>query len=233
MFSREFLKFLLFLTFSLLFIFLLFKYLPERFPEFSWSNDNITSTIASLVVLISMLYGLLQSNNLKILLSQLSMWLGIFVIIITAYAFRFELEYGYQRVIAVIIPSSTWIDKEGQLVISRNSDGHFYIVAIVNNIPIRFMIDTGASDVALTQKDAIKLKFDLSKLTYSRTYFTANGSVTAAPITLAKFKIGPKYLENVKGHISKGELDVSLLGMSVIGQFKSFKIDKDLLMLSY
>ncbi|MDR0296627.1 MAG: TIGR02281 family clan AA aspartic protease [Rickettsia sp.] len=67
------------------------------------------------------------------------------------------------------------MNKQGELVISCSNDGHFYINALVNGVKIKFMIDTGASDVALTTSDAKMLGFDLSKLNYTRTYSTANG----------------------------------------------------------
>lgn len=94
------------------------------------------------------------------------------------------------------------------------------------------MIDTGASDVALTQQDAKKLGFDLSKLNYSRVYLTANGASKAAPITLDSVVIG-RVFKDVDGHIGVGDLDISLLGMSILQRFKGFKINKDLLILSY
>lgn len=136
---------------------------------------------------------------------------------------------------AVLVPSSTWNSKPGEFSIARNGDGHFYVEAYVNNTKIKFLIDTGASDVALTISDAKALRYDLTKLNYSRSYSTANGMVKAAPVILKRFQIGSKIFENVNAHISSGNgaLDISLLGMAAISRFKSFKIDKDLLILSY
>lgn len=166
--------------------------------------------------------------------AQWLLWLVIFIVIIVCYAFRFELDYAFQRVLAVLIPSHSW-SKNGELIISRNQDGHFYTEALINGTKIKFLIDTGASDVALTAEDARLLRYDLSRLKYSRHYSTANGTVTAAPITLQNLQIGPKIFYDVPAHIASGnnELDISLLGMSAISRFKSFKIDKDLLILSY
>ena len=79
----------------------------------------------------------------------------------------------------------------------------------------------------------IKLGFDLKKLKYSRSYATANGMSAAAQVTLSKFKIGGKIFDNIRAHVGSGELDISLLGMSVIERFKKFNIDKDILILSH
>jgi aspartyl protease family protein len=161
------------------------------------------------------------------------LWLIIFILIIVGYAFRFELDYVYQRVLAVLVPSYV-SEQDGQIVIARNPDGHFYVDAVINGTKIHFMIDTGATGVALSSKDAMKLKFDLSKLSYTKSYSTANGIAKSAPVNLKNFKIGNKNLSNVNASISQnGNLDTSLLGMSVISKFSSFKIDKDILILSY
>jgi len=176
-------------------------------------------------------YNFFIRHGLKSSISQILIWCLIFFTIIIFYAFRFEMNYVYRRVIAVLVPSYNWTDK-GQIIISRSSDGHFYVNASVNDVIIKFMIDTGASDVALTRHDASRLKFDLSKLNYTRKYSTANGISLAAPVTLSQFAIGSVIFKNVIGHIGSGELDVSLLGMSLLERFASFKIDKDLLILT-
>ena len=95
------------------------------------------------------------------------------------------------------------------------------------------MIDTGASNIALTKQDAINLGFDLKALNYTRTYSTANGTSKAAPVQLDTVQIGDIVFKNIEATVGKGELDVSLFGMSIISRFKSFNLDKDLLVLTY
>ena len=46
------------------------------------------------------------------------------------------------------------------------------------------MIDTGASDVAITKEDAIRIGFDINKLRYTKFYSTANGTSASAPVML-------------------------------------------------
>ncbi len=211
----------------------LFLYSLEYLPSLALVKEKGAYLIASIFIIISIAYKYLTNHGAKSFVNQLLIWLCIFFCIITGYAFRFEMLYTYHRVLAVLLPSYSWVNANGQFVIARSSDGHFYTDAIVNGKKLRFMIDTGASDVALTKKDAIALKIDFSKLKFTRIYNTANGSSAAAPITLQSFNIGPAAFRNIEGHIGQGELDTSLLGMSVISRFKSFKIDKDLLTLSY
>ena len=91
----------------------------------------------------------------------------------------------------------------------------------------------GASDIALTQEDAKKLGFNLSNLKYTRQYNTANGISFAAPVRIPQLTIGKKTFYDLEGHVSSGGLDISLLGMGLIEDFKDFKITQDMLLLSY
>ncbi|XVN41045.1 MAG: TIGR02281 family clan AA aspartic protease [Rickettsia endosymbiont of Argas persicus] len=209
-----------------------YRYINENYLKFFKEPQNIGSFCASLLILFSIIYSTISQNEIRKFCQQLAVWAAIFLIIIIGYAFRFELDYAYQRVISVLVPSYNWSTEAGEIIIARNGDGHFYIHALVNNVKIKFMVDTGASDVALTKDDAKKLGFDLTKLKYTRTYLTANGENKAAPVILDSVVIGREF-KDVKGHIGLGELDVSLLGMSVLERFKGFRIDKDLLILNY
>lgn len=135
---------------------------------------------------------------------------------------------------SVLVPSYHWLDKKGKINIARSSDGHFYIKARVNNITmINFLIDTGASDIALTKQDAAKLGFNSSNLIFSKTYLTANGSSSGAPITLKVLSIGNTELNNVKAHVLGGDSDDSLFGVSAINRFKVFSINGDILTIGF
>lgn len=162
------------------------------------------------------------------------LWLLIFIVLIVVYAFRFELETLKDRVLAVLIPSYSWTNDDGHLVIARHKNGHFYINAYGKHYQkVLFLVDTGASDIALTKEDARKLGFDLSRLRYTKQYSTANGISAAAPVRIPQLTIGKKTFYNIEGHITSGDLDISLLGMSLIEDFKDFKITQDMLILSY
>ena len=211
----------------------LFKILPSKFPELHFDHESLASIFVSAIILLTLFYYFLKTQGVKAAISKILIWKLIFYTLIIFYAFRFELQDAGYRVLAVLAPSHGWINEKGQIMISRSQDGHFYTYAQINGVKVKFMIDTGASDVALTKGAARALNYDLSKLNYTQTYSTANGTSSAAPVNLAQFKMGDKIFDNVRAHIGSGDLDISLLGMSVIGRFKSFNIDKDILKLTY
>lgn len=162
-----------------------------------------------------------------------TLWTIIFIGIICCYAFRFELTDVKNRILAVLIPSRAWVDNNGSIIIARSNDGHFYIETEIGNTKIKFMIDTGASDLLIAKNDAIKLGLNLSELSFSKQYNTANGVTFCAPVVINDLHIANAVFNDIKGSISQSTDDTSLLGMSLISKFKSFSIDRDLLRIQF
>lgn len=120
-------------------------------------------------------------------------WLLIFMVIVVGYSFRFELAIVKERALAALIPAYQWENIQGELVVGRSGDGHFYLQAEAgDNVQLNFLVDTGASDIALTKQDARKLGFNPDNLCYTRTYKTANGLSAAAPVIIQRLTIGKK-----------------------------------------
>ena len=107
--------------------------------------------------------------------------------------------------------------------IPKASDGHFWANATVNSRAVRFLVDTGATVVALTPADAQRLGFDARNLTYDREVSTANGKTYAASVTLSAVGIGQSTVRNVDALVVKDGLTTSLLGMSYLGRLSRFE----------
>ena len=197
------------------------------------ASDKLLNILFLCILLIYICYMFFTRPQVGYI-KNIILWLGIFCLLILVYAFRFELSSIKERVIAVLVPSYSWTNNSGQFVIARSSNGHFYLDAVGSkNQVIHFLVDTGASDVALTRQDAIKLGFKLDALNYTRKYNTANGVSYAAPVVIKELIIHKKTFYNVEAHVASEGLDISLLGMSLIDNFDNFKITKDMLILEY
>jgi len=101
--------------------------------------------------------------------------------------------------------------------IPKAQDGHFWANATVNDKAVRFLVDTGATVVVLTEADAQRLGIDKASLTYDRKVITAMGATQAATVTLASVAVGDSTVHNVEALIIP-QGGTSLLGMSYLGR---------------
>jgi clan AA aspartic protease (TIGR02281 family) len=105
-----------------------------------------------------------------------------------------------------------------------DTDGHFRVDAMVNGVPVRFLVDTGASTVVLNSADAKHIGLDLNQLAYTDSAETANGKVAAAPITIQEILIGPIRVTNVAGAVDRQNTMTSLLGMSFLSRLQGYEV---------
>lgn len=119
--------------------------------------------------------------------------------------------------------------------IPRAADGHFWVDATASSdagrASIRFLVDTGASSVALTGEDARRLGLQTDKLIYSRPVATAQGETRAAPVILSRLKVGGAELREVKALVMKDGPKTSLLGMSYLGRLSRIEATPEALVL--
>ena len=110
-------------------------------------------------------------------------------------------------------------------------DGQFWADATVNSGYVRFLIDTGASAVALTKQDAQKAGLRLHELTYNVPIRTAGGRNMAARVNLKSIAVGSITLRNVEALVVPEGLETSLLGMSYLGQLQKVEATPSALLL--
>ncbi len=119
----------------------------------------------------------------------------------------------------------------GAASISKAADGHYWAEANVDGHEVRFLVDTGASAVALTAEDARRLGIDPATLSYNYTVATANGQARAAQIRLASISVGQARVDNVDAYVLDRGLETSLLGMTYLGRLSQFEATKTNLIL--
>jgi aspartyl protease family protein len=94
------------------------------------------------------------------------------------------------------------------------------------------LVDTGATRVSLSRKDAETLGLKVEPKDYVHRVSTANGVTTAAPVRLDEVEIGGVGLRNVDALVTQaGASEVSLLGMSFLGWPAGFEVAKGNLVL--
>jgi aspartyl protease family protein len=113
----------------------------------------------------------------------------------------------------------------------KAQDGHYWAEGQVDGAPVRFLVDTGATQVALTAADAARLGIDLDSLDYGSSVMTASGPARAAAVKLTSVTVAGARLTNVDALVIEKGLDASLLGMSYLGRLSSFQATREALFL--
>lgn len=157
------------------------------------------------------------------------LWVVILLFITAAYTYWPDVKGS--KLYASLVPGTVITNKAGEMEVRKAEDGHFYIDSVVNGKDIRFMVDTGATDIVLSQKDASKLGFDVNALEYNKIYSTANGSTRGASVKISLLKVQDFELNDIYVSVNQGNLDGSLLGMAFLSKFSSYKVEGDKLVL--
>jgi aspartyl protease family protein len=135
---------------------------------------------------------------------------------------------------AASIPSESKFDLNHQqnggydpVVLDRKPDGHFYATADIGGTPVRFLVDTGATMIALTGDDARALGFSWGDGELQHVGRGVNGDVFGKPVMLESVAIGDVEFSNMRAVIIPDGLDISLLGQSFLERVDNVSIEKD------
>lgn len=166
-----------------------------------------------------------QRQRIGKVIQQAAIWLFIFFGTILAYGIWDDIR-------DTVLPRQSVAVDGSQVRVPQHTDGHFYLTLEVNGTPIRFVVDTGATDMVLRAEDAEKAGIDIEALVYSNRAMTANGVIETAPVRLDEVTLGPVTDSGVRAVVNPGDMHESLLGMGYLGRFESIEITRGELILT-
>ncbi len=112
----------------------------------------------------------------------------------------------------------------GQIIVPVSSDGHYHLALEINGAPVRFVVDTGATDMVLSLDDARRAGIDPKSVAFWGRAMTANGAVRVAPVVLDTVTLGGVTDRDVAASVNEGDMSGSLLGMSYLQRFSGIEI---------
>jgi aspartyl protease family protein len=105
--------------------------------------------------------------------------------------------------------------------IPRGDNGHFNVEAVIDGRRMDFLVDTGASVIALRESDAARLGIHPVERDYTANVSTANGTVRAARVELNRVEVGSLTVRNVAALVlPDAALGRNLLGMSFLSRVR-------------
>ncbi|MGH1353513.1 MAG: retropepsin-like aspartic protease family protein [Thalassovita sp.] len=189
----------------------------------SWDVGRLAYLIL-LLVAVGSWYLTQRRGNLSKLVQQALIWVFLFLGVIAAVGLWGDIRQ-------TVMPQQA-VHSSGQIELPRAPDGHYYLTAIVNNEPIRFVVDTGASGIVMTLEDAERAGLDRKQLAFLGEAMTANGPVRTARVLLEDFTVGPYEDSNIRAWVNEGEMETSLLGMTYLQRFSKIEITPGFLLLT-
>lgn len=201
--------------------------------SFGMANDDFGDLVRLLPFAAMLSVGLIATRrSLGESARQLAVWLLITLSLVTGYLYRMELQAIGNRLLAGLVPGRAVVvtTNEGrpEVILHKSLGGHFETTVDINGVAVPALIDTGASTVALSFRDAVRVGIDPADLAFTQTIMTANGRAMAAPVRLRQVGVGPILRDDVQGSvIEDGKLDQSLLGMSFLSTLGSLQMQSD------
>ncbi|MBA3034329.1 MAG: TIGR02281 family clan AA aspartic protease [Gammaproteobacteria bacterium] len=144
---------------------------------------------------------------------------GVKLMTIESGAAVFEIDGRPRRVaLGQSVVSTPGAERPATTLIA-DSRGHFVVPGSVNGVPMRFLVDTGATLVSLGAADARRARIDASKGTPGMT-MTANGPARVWRVRLESVKLGGITLRDVEASVHEQDMPVVLLGMSFLNRME-------------
>jgi aspartyl protease family protein len=131
-----------------------------------------------------------------------------------------------------LMPLGQSVMVTNSLTLRAQPNGHVYVTATVNNVPIQFVVDTGATWVSLSRSDALRAGV-AANLSYTRPMMTANGIAKAAMVTLGGVRIGQLEVDGVEATVMPEDIGISLLGQSFLKRLEGYEMRGNVLILTW
>ena len=179
-----------------------------------------TASLIYLMLLGSVIAGYFFLSHRQSLgqgLRQAGLWALIFIGVIAAYGLWSDIQGS-------VMPRQAVFAEEARVEVPRSPDGHYHMVLEVNGTPVRFVVDTGATDIVLSRADAARIGIDTEALAFVGAARTANGTVNTARVWLDEVRLGPIADTGVPAVVNGGEMSGSLLGMAYLDRFAEVRI---------
>jgi aspartyl protease family protein len=157
-------------------------------------------------------------------------WGLILIVLVLGYAYRQDAVDAGQRLRAALFPAFAAQTAPRSIQIGQSEGGGYYVMGQVNGAPVRFAIDTGASDVVLSPADAARAH--VAPGGPDQPSETANGVGYGAKTTVSSLAVGPIRLSNVTVFVNRAPMNISLLGMSFLSRLESFQVRGDRMILT-
>ena len=186
-------------------------------------NINLIFAIGALVLVASALFSRRMGFG-EIIRAALA-WVAIFALFIVGFSYQREIMAVWSRVSGEVTGANDQVVVGDALRIRQSADGHFWVDAKVNDEPVRFLIDSGATTTAMTLRTAQNAGVDISESPFPVVLITANGSIEAQRGNIQSLEIGSMVARDLPVVVAKEFGDSNVIGMNFLSKLRSWRVE--------
>lgn len=204
--------------------------LSRLFPDTLSAESSRMGLTQSVIIAVLLISSVVAGSRFKTstMIHYGLTWLALILGLVLIYSLVPDVR---NRLAGTLLPTKPTALEDGSIEVRAGADGHFYVDAKVADVSIRFMIDTGASDVVLTPNAAKRIGLVLAPEDFNKSYHTANGTVMGAPVVLTSITMGSIAVRDVRASVNSADMDYSLLGLSFLNETSGFEVSGDRLII--
>lgn len=198
----------------------------KTFPEAVQKPEDWANLAWSLLLILLVGTGLFRMRRgaLAQHLRSVAIWLAVIAVLALGYAYRDLIQEAPQRLRLAFGAGYPVQTATHEVVVPQDDQGAFVLNARVNGQPVRFIVDTGATDTVLSPEAARRLGVDVDHLDFRQSAETANGMGYGAAFTARKLAVGPIAFGDFPMVINQAPMSSSLLGLTFLNRLDSFEI---------
>ena len=152
-------------------------------------------------------------------------WVAIFAVFIIGFSYQNEIFAVWNRVSGEVTRANEQFVDGDMLRIRQSADGHFWVNATVNELPVRFLIDSGATTTAMTLQTARDAGIEISESPFPVVLTTANGTVSAQRGTIQALQIGSMVARELPVVVAEEFGDSNVIGMNFLSKLRSWRVE--------
>ena len=152
-------------------------------------------------------------------------WVAIFAVFIIGFSYQNEIFAVWNRVSGEVTRANEQFVDCDMLRIRQSADGHFWVNATVNELPVRFLIDSGATTTAMTLQTARDAGIEISESPFPVVLTTANGTVSAQRGTIQALQIGSMVARELPVVVAEEFGDSNVIGMNFLSKLRSWRVE--------
>ena len=186
------------------------------------TNDIMLGSLYLLMAMMLVLGALINRREPFAKMATMFLaWIAIFGAGFVIFTFRDDLRYVAARLTTEATGRPLVVAGGKEVRIPMAIDGHFWVEGAVNGLPVKFLVDSGATMTTISRADAVQARLTIDD-THGQLVRTGNGMVRVSTARTPTLRVASIERDNVGVHVADD--DLSVLGMNFLSSLDGWSV---------